>query len=184
MISGKSVIAIIPARGGSKRVPNKNLLPYKGTPLVQLAINHAIGSKYIDEIVLSSDSEEILKFAQPPVIPLPRPDYLASDFATSEAVIAHALYSETVPFLPDLLVLLQPTTPNRTCSDIDSCLELALTHDQVISTYQGARNGAVYVSSVPFFLSTLSLDFRMCSESYPMPIERSLDIDIRTDFDL
>src|SRR5262245_31223226 len=109
MISGKSVLAIIPARSGSKRIPFKNLTAYtnKSTgvikSLVGWAIKHAQGSKYIDLILISSDAPEILVYAKPPIIGLKRPEYLSSDWAKSEAVIAHALYS--LPSLPDLFIL-------------------------------------------------------------------------------
>src|SRR3990167_6898379 len=98
-IQGKSVLAIIPAREGSRRVPLKNLTLYRGTPLIAHAINHAQGSKYIDTIVISSDSPAILSYARAPIIALPRPPHLASDYATSEAVIVHALYA-TNPLPP------------------------------------------------------------------------------------
>src|SRR5512147_1699531 len=127
MIEGKSVLAIIPARQGSKRCPDKNITLFRVgnnyLPLIQHAINHAQASKYIDTICISSDSDQILTYAKPPIIPIKRPAHLASD-----SVIVHALYSTThlgEPILPfyDLFVLLQPTSPYRTAQDIDSCLE-------------------------------------------------------------
>ena len=63
MIQGQSVLALIPARAGSKRVPDKNLRPYRGKPLLQWAIEGARGSKYIDMLVVSSDSPRILEMA-------------------------------------------------------------------------------------------------------------------------
>lgn len=187
MISGKSVLAIIPAREGSKRVPLKNITLYRGLPLIQHAVLHAQGSKYIDWILISSDSPAILKYAIPPVIPLLRPPYLASDYAKSEAVIIHALYNLPPPqdsytqTLPDIFVLLQPTSPNRLPSDIDACLELALKHGRArsFSTSSGLLNGAVYAASTQHFLATLDLG---PSARYTMPDERSLDINTTEDF--
>jgi len=192
MISGKSVLAIIPAREGSKRCPEKNWTLYKNKStgeiftLVEWAIRHALASKYIDTICLSSDSDLILAFAKPPVIPLRRPAYLSSDYATSEAVIAHALYSLTTlgePTVPlhDLFCLLQPTSPLRTAADIDACLELCnRTGNRITSTNPSRqRNGALYVSPTTHFLSDLSLER---AEHYVMPLERSLDIDLPSDF--
>ena len=186
MIQGKSVLAIIPAREGSRRVPLKNITLYKGLPLIQHAIDHALNSKYIDLTVISSDSQAILNYAKPPVIGLLRPKYLASDHAKSEAVIVHALHhiplpGEYSPTLPDLFVLLQPTSPNRTPADIDRCLEIAI-HSQGRCTSrnpQGLLNGAVYVSTSSTFLSSLDLS---SSQSYTMPDDRSLDIDTTEDF--
>ena len=178
-INAKTVLAIIPARGGSRRTPNKNLAPYRGIPLIQHAINHAKASRYIDTIAISSDSDTILAFATPPILQLLRPPFLASSQASSEAVIAHALYS-----LPhhDYVVLLQPTSPNRTAADIDSCLEIAEHHHgRAISVNEtGSRNGAVYVAKTELFLETLSLD--STGTVFIMPDSRSLDIDYPEDF--
>ena len=156
MISGKSVLAIIPAREGSKRIPLKNLTIYRGKPLIQHAIDHALGSQLIDEIAISSDSSAILKYAIGNIRAIKRPDYLASDHATSEALIAHTLYS--LERIPDFFVLLQPTSPLRTPADIDTCITRAHTGRSQCISYDpfGKRNGAVFVSSSSTFLSSLS----------------------------
>lgn len=183
MINEEWVVAIIPAREGSRRVPLKNITLFRGKPLIAHAIDHAKASRYIDDIIVSSDSDVILQYAQPPIIPIKRPTYLATDHATSEAIIAHVLY--TLPKLPDWFVLLQPTSPLRTAADIDTCLERAHKHSgQCISFNEyGKRNGAVYASSTPKFLSSLSLsDPRTGSDFYEMPNSRSLDIDYEQDF--
>src|SRR3990167_4833675 len=124
MISGKTVLAIIPAREGSKRVPMKNLTLFRGKPLIQWAIEH--GSKYVDRTVVVSDSGAILLHAVFPVARLSEPEFLATDSATSEAVIAYCLYQQKE--LPDYFVLLQPTSPLRTAEDIDTCIERAVKH--------------------------------------------------------
>ena len=160
MISGKSVLALIPAREGSKRCPEKNWTLYinkstgKGMGLIEWAIEHARGSKYIDTIAISSDSEIILNYARPPIITIRRPAHLASDHATSEAVIVHALYSLTslgeLHIPPhDLLVLLQPTSPLRESQDIDACLEIAVQSSQAVTSTDPHHrlNGAVYVDA-------------------------------------
>ena len=184
MISGKSVLAIIPARAGSKRVPLKNIAAYKGKPLVQHAIEHAQASKYIDEIILLSDSAAILAYAKPPIKALVEPEHLAGDHASTEAACAFALY--TLPQLPDFFVILQPTSPLRTSQDIDTCIERATAgQGQCISHNEyGKRNGAVYVSSSTKFLSTLSLEDRLTgADFFIMPNSRSLDIDYIQDFE-
>ena len=183
MIDGKSVLAIIPAREGSRRVPLKNLTLFRGKPLIQHAIDHAKGSQYIDRIVISSDSPAILKYAQIPISGIPRPDYLASDRATSEALIAHALYAEFNK--PDYFVLLQPTSPLRTPADIDECISRAHRFSgRCISWDQyGKRNGAVFVCRSNLFLANLQLEDRQTGADYfTMPQERSLDIDYDQDF--
>jgi N-acylneuraminate cytidylyltransferase len=204
-INNKTVLAIIPARAGSKRVPDKNISLYNNkttgeiNTLIEWAILHAIGSKYIDTIIVSSDSDAILNYAKSAksvsaIIPLRRPAYLSTDHASSEAVIVHALYTQPThpdfyssPPLHDFFVLLQPTSPNRTSQDIDSCIEKAetSTYGRCLSvnsesTPPGLRNGAVYVAKTERFLETLNLD---AAEKYPMPASRSLDIDNLEDFE-
>ncbi len=194
MISGKSCLAIIPARAGSLRCPEKNWTAYRNKstgemlPLIAWAIKHAQGSKYIDTICISSDSDIILAYAKPPIIAIRRPAYLSTDSATSEALIVHALYAsnllgENVLPFHDLFCLLQPTSPLRTPADIDSCLQLSVTtNSRVVSVNPDrARNGAVYISPTLKFLSDLSLDR---AQSYVMPDARSLDIDLHEHFNL
>lgn len=192
-IDGKSVLAIIPAREGSRRCPEKNYSLYKNKStgefhaLIDWAVKHARESKYIDTIAISSDSSIILSRAIPPIIGIPRPPHLATSWATSEAVIAHALYSLTTlgePLIPfhDLFVLLQPTSPLRLPSDIDACIELTSRTGNKSVTLRSdtrQRNGAVYCSTTTAFLSDLSLER---AKAVLMPPERSLDIDTPQDF--
>lgn len=187
MIDNKSVLAIIPAREGSKRVPMKNLTLFRGRPLIQWAIDHATESKYIDSILISSDSDAILEYGKqksPKGLSWHRrPEYLASDHASSEAVIVDVL-SICEP-LPELFVLLQPTSPLRTAQDIDTCIERAHAHSGACISYNeyGKRNGAVYVCRSSSFLSTLRLDNHPWgADLYTMPNSRSLDIDYLQDF--
>ena len=126
MIGGRSVLALIPARGGSKGLPGKNLLPVDGRPLLAWTVDAARGSAYVDRIVLSSDDEAIAAAARTCgcEVPFRRPAELASDTAASIDVALHALQQ-----LPghDWLVLLQPTSPLRTAADIDAALERCVT---------------------------------------------------------
>ncbi len=180
MINGKSVLGMIPARGGSRRVPHKNITLYRGKPLIQWAMEHACASQYIDRWVVSTDADEIAIHAGENV--LRRPAYLATDRATTESVLVHALYA--LPEEYALAVILQPTSPNRSVEDIDRCIEIAAMytmglHGCVSYNEYGKRNGAVYVVDVPHFLGTLSLD---AAQHYEMPNERSLDLDNFWDF--
>lgn len=176
MINGKTVMAVIPARGGSKRVPRKNLREYHGHTLLEWAITHAEQSKYIDEIAVSSDDQEILDAAGG--YALWRPDELATDDASSEDVVRHALFE--CP--SDWVVLLQPTSPLRTTEDIDACIERAQMGFGCISIGPDDQtNGAVYVATREWIMEH---DFsHMGLMKYRMPEERSLDIDNPEDFD-
>ena len=190
MIDGKSVLAIIPAREGSRRVPDKNLCIYRNKelnrsePLIAWAVEHAKGSAFIDQTLIFSSSPAILAYAKAPLLSLKSPDFLATDHTTAEAFIAYVLY--TLPSLPDFFVLLQPTSPLRTAADIDTCLQRAQAGSGQCISYNeyGRRNGAVYASSSTKFLSTLRLeDPRTGADLYVMPNQRSLDIDYIQDFD-
>lgn len=124
MIGGKKVLALITARGGSKRLPGKNIRPLGGKPLIAWSVEAAKGSAYIDRIVTSTDCPEIAAAAKAAGsdVPFMRPPELSGDFASSADVGIHAL-----EFLADerydIQVLLQPTSPLRTAADIDACLE-------------------------------------------------------------
>lgn len=122
MINDLKVLAIIPARGGSKGLPKKNIYLLNNKPLIAYTIDASIGSKYIDKTIVSSDSDEILSIAETLNVDiLKRPADLASDTTPTEPVIKHVL--ENFPGY-DLLILLQPTSPLRTASHIDAALEL------------------------------------------------------------
>ena len=124
MINGKSVLAVIPARGGSKGLLGKNILPLAGKPLIAWTIESAIESKYIDKCIISTDDQEIadisLKYGGD--VPFMRPSELATDKANSNDVIIHTI--EAIEEKYDLIILLQPTSPLRNSFDIDNALEL------------------------------------------------------------
>lgn len=117
------VLALITARGGSKGLPRKNVLTAGGKPLIAWTIEAARESKIIDQIVLSSEDEEILQIGRQwgCEVPFRRPTNLASDTASSIDVVLHAL--EQLPEF-EYIVLLQPTSPMRTSQDIDAAFLL------------------------------------------------------------
>jgi len=123
VIENKKVLAVIPARGGSKGIPNKNIVPLMGKPLINWTIEAAQSSQYVDRLILSSDDAHICEIAESAgcEVPFVRREELATDDAKSIDVVLDAL--DRVPGF-DLVVLLQPTSPLRTSSDIDGCLEL------------------------------------------------------------
>ena len=123
MINNKKVVAIIPARGGSKRLPKKNIKKFLGYPLLSWTIRAAQESKFIDKIILSSEDESILKIARSygSEIPLKRPKNLAYDNSESFEVIKYVLDKIGNDFF--YIILLQPTSPLRTNKDIDNCIK-------------------------------------------------------------
>lgn len=125
MINGQSVLAIVPARGGSKGVPRKNLHPVGGKPLIAWTIEAAKHSRYIDKLVISSEDAEIISVAKALGCDAPfvRPAALARDDTPGIDPVLHAL-----SILPGYwwVVLLQPTSPLRTANDIDECLETCI----------------------------------------------------------
>ncbi|RMZ49957.1 acylneuraminate cytidylyltransferase family protein [Flavobacteriaceae bacterium PRS1] len=128
MINGKNILGLIPARGGSKGVPDKNIKPLMGKPLIQYTVEAGKKSKYIDHLVVSTDSEEIAQICKiiPVDVPFLRPDYLASDTAKAIGVIQHAITTmeEIDGVTYDLVVYLEPPNPLRLVEDIDNCIDL------------------------------------------------------------
>jgi CMP-N,N'-diacetyllegionaminic acid synthase len=132
MIGDARVLAVIPARGGSKGLPRKNLIPFLGRPLIAWTIEAAKGSRRIDRVILSSDDAEIIETAQGLgcEAPFVRPATLATDEATSLDVVLDAV--DRTPGY-DVVVLLQPTSPLRTAEDIDGVLDLLEGADSAVS---------------------------------------------------
>ncbi|MCZ2207371.1 acylneuraminate cytidylyltransferase family protein [Cylindrospermopsis raciborskii] len=122
MIRDKTVLAIIPARGGSKSVKRKNIRHLGKKPLIAWTIEAAKESFYIDKLILSSEDEEIIRVAKDwgCEVPFQRPMELAEDDTPGIAPVIHAI--EVLPGY-DYVVLLQPTSPLRQVVDIDGCIE-------------------------------------------------------------
>ena len=126
MIEGRPVLGIIPARGGSKGVPRKNLRPLGGKPLLAWSVEAGQGAACIDRLVLSSDDEEIMTVARELgcEVPYRRPAHLAQDSSPTIDLVLDLL-----DFLPETygyIVLLQPTSPLRTAQDIDDAANLCV----------------------------------------------------------
>ena len=149
----KTFLAIIPARGGSKRLPRKNLLDLCGKPLIAWSIEAALKSKYISKVIVSSDDEEILNIAKEYKADfIKRPDELASDTATTFDALKHTL--ENVGKY-DYVVLLQPTSPLRSEKHIDEAIELLeeKSADAIISVCEMEHS--------PLWSNTLNEDLNM-----------------------
>lgn len=122
MIQGRRVLAIIPARGGSKGVPRKNVRSLAGKPLIAWTVEEAKKSQYVDRLIVSSEDAEIIRTAEEYgcEAPFVRPAELAADATPGIDPVLHAL--DALPEHYDLVVLLQPTSPLRTVEDIDGCI--------------------------------------------------------------
>ena len=122
MYTNKTFLAIIPARGGSKRLPRKNVLDLCGKPLIAYTIEAALKSKYIDKVIVSSDDEEILNISSNfGADIIKRPIDLANDTATTFDTIKHTIDNFEKY---DYIVLLQPTSPLRNEKHIDEAIQL------------------------------------------------------------
>jgi len=156
MIDGKSVLAVIPARGGSKRLPNKNILVLGGKPLISWSIEAGLNSKYIDKVIVSSDSDHILEISKKyDISTIKRPDQFASDTATPFDTIKHIIENIDEKF--DFVILLQPTSPLRNSAHIDEAFQLC-NHkkaDAVISVCETSHS--------PLWSNTLPKDGSMAN---------------------
>ena len=126
MYKNNKILGLITARGGSKGLPQKNIRPLSGKPLIGWTIEQAIESKYLDKIVVSTDSKKIADISRffGAEVPFLRPDHLSTDTSSSIDVINHTLdyyISEDQYF--DYIALLEPTSPLRETSDIDLAIE-------------------------------------------------------------
>ncbi len=213
MIEGRRVLGLVPARGGSRGLPGKNLAPLGGRPLIAWTAEAAAGSSYLDRTVLSSDDEAILAAGREAGLEVPfvRPPELARDDTPAMDVVLHALDAVGERF--DLLVLLQPTSPLRVAADIDACVErvaagapccvsvtepghspawmftlgeggamrrlipelaIPARRQELPSVY--ALNGAVYAAETSWLRRERSF-LAEGTVGYPMPPERSVDLD-------
>lgn len=126
MYAGQRVLCLIPARGGSKGLPRKNVAVFGGRPLIAWAVAAAAGSAWVDDVVVTTDDDEIARAAEAAGarVPFRRPAELATDTAHMGDVIAHAVGAlgaagETFGWL----LLLQPTAPLRTAAHVDAAFE-------------------------------------------------------------
>lgn len=131
------VIAIIPARGGSKAIPRKNLAAVNGLPLLAYSIKHALQANLVDRVLVSTDDEEIraVALAHGAEAPFLRPAELSQDQTLDLPVFVHALQflEDTEGYRPDLVVHLRPTAPLRRPEWIDQAVKLLLDHPQADS---------------------------------------------------
>ena len=124
------ILAIIPARGGSKAIPRKNIIKVAGKPLLHYTTNAAIESKFINRIILSTDDDKIARLGKQLGVEVPfiRPSKFAQDNTPTTEVIKHTLdfLKNNEDYSPDLIILLQPTSPLRKVLHIDDAFSNAL----------------------------------------------------------
>jgi len=133
MIRGKRLLAVVPARGGSKGLPGKNLRQICGVPLVALAGRVARLVSEIDRAVVSTDSPEIARVAEQSGLAAPfmRPEALSGDFIGDVDVLTHAIEAseECDGCRYDIVIMLQPTSPLRTADEVRRCLDVFVGND-------------------------------------------------------
>ena len=145
-----SLLALIPARGGSKGIPRKNIRPFCGKPLLQWSIDVALAAPGVDRVVVSTDDPEIAEVALAggAEVPFLRPAELATDTAPGIAPALHVL-----EYLPDVnqLLLMQPTSPLRVVEDVEQIISLSKTSgsDTVVSVTPSSKHPAWMYSLTP-----------------------------------
>ena len=147
-------LAVIPARGGSKRIPRKNIKEFHGKPMIAWSIQAALNSSCIDEVWVSTDDEEIAAIAQTygAKVPFIRPAHLSDDFSTTADVMQHAVQECQIQYqqLPDYVCCLYATAPFVQQQDLLQGFELIQSKD---------------------------LDYVFSATNYSFPIQRAIKID-------
>ena len=131
------ILALIPARAGSKRIPDKNIALLRGKPLIAYTIETALASPRIQRIIVSTDSEAIARIAKDhgAEVPFLRPKRISQSHSTEMQFLKHALnwLSEHDNYEPDLIVLLYPTSPFRRARSIDEAIGKIMSHPEADS---------------------------------------------------
>ena len=133
MISGLNILTVIPARGGSKGIPFKNLKKIGGVPIVELAAQIASSIEYIDRVVVSTDNEEIAEAAIKggAAAPFRRPSFLSGDRISDLQVLTHALeeMEQRDKIKYDIVIMLQPTSPLRTRKQVVDSIKMLVNNN-------------------------------------------------------
>jgi len=149
----KKILAVITARAGSKRLPNKNILDLAGKPLIAWTIEAALKSKYIDKLIVSTDSEQIADISKQfgAEVPFIRPKELSSDTVDSISVLKHAIEFHKNEFY--YVILLQPTSPLRTVNDIDKALKMLNSKTKAVVSVCETNHSPLWSNILPEDLS-------------------------------
>lgn len=154
MYKGKKILAVITARGGSKRLSNKNILDLAGKPLIAWTIGEANKSKYLDKVIVSTDSEKIAEVSKyyGADVPFLRPENLSNDTADSISVIKHSIeFFNKEEY--EYVMLLQPTSPLRTVGDIDGAIEMLDVQTESVVSVTEVDHSPLWVNTLPEDLS-------------------------------
>ncbi len=165
------ILAIIPARGGSKGVPRKNIVPLGGQPLIYHTIKVAQACKLLDRVILSSEDEEIIEVAKGLGVEVPfvRPMDLALDHVSDRPVMQHAVETleTTENYSPDYIIILKPTIPFRSLEDIENVVN-KLKENKSDSVRTVTKSEGVYH---PYWMFTLDED----GVAQPMIPDKTID---------
>ncbi len=150
------IVAIIPARGGSKGIPMKNIVPLHGVPLIVWSIRIALESTLINRVVVSTDCKKIAKIAREAgaEVPFIRPAAFAQDLSTDYEFLKHYLDWSPHPLGATLLVQLRPTYPKRTVAVVDDCIRTMLEN---LENYDSLRT-VIPFSKSPFKMYTVETE--------------------------
>jgi len=155
MYKNKTFIAVIPARGGSKGIPRKNIIDVAGKPLIAYTIETALASRYLDRVIVSTDDVEIAKVSKQygAEVPFLRPAHLATDEAKTIDTVIDTL--ERIEQSYDYVVLLQPTQPLRTVQQIDDAIQ------QVVEQNQSSLVSVEEVTDHPILYRTMTTEGKL-----------------------
>ena len=149
------ILAVIPARSGSKSLPHKNIKLLNGIPLLAYSIEHAKQSKYDMRIVVSTDSEDYAKIAREygAEVPFLRPSSISQDNSTDLECMQHCLqfFKISEDYEPDIVVHLRPTQPDRKVEDLDKALDSFI---ELYGEYDSLRS-IIPVEKTPFKMYTI-----------------------------
>lgn len=173
-MSDLKILALVTARSGSKGVPGKNIRHINGKPMMAYSIEHALASKYINRVILTTDSEEYAAIgreygAETPFI---RPAEYATDTALDIDVFEHALgwLKEKEDYVPDIIVHLRPTYPFRDVEDIDTMIKMMI-DDESVDAIRSVTKNTVVPHKMWYLKEDGTLDSLMkdIPEAYNMP---------------
>lgn len=165
------VLLIIPARGGSKRIPRKNIRPMLGKPLIVYSIEHAKASKLVNRIVVSTDDAEIAKISEKNGAEVVvRPKEISNDTASSESALLHVLdhLEEKEGYVPDLVVFLQCTSPIRKKDETDNAIRL-LVDSGADSLFSACKNDKFIWELGKEGPKSINYDYRSRKREQDMP---------------
>jgi CMP-N,N'-diacetyllegionaminic acid synthase len=152
MNNSKKMLAIIPARKGSKRLPHKNRILLSGKPLIAWTIEPAVQSEFIDTVIVSTDDELIIGIGKQygAKVPFIRPADIAEDTTVTYDVIIHAInFYKEKDIIFDYVILLQPTSPLRTLEDINNAIKLIDENTKAVISVCKAEHSPIWSNILP-----------------------------------